>query len=169
MSKYTTILIRGAFAIGYHVPAHNRKVVAMKIKAVLVVLLLLPIGCATLEERSRMDKFRMISESFERSLRTSDFSTAARYLDASAKDNEPDLKRLRNFKIADYRVTRFDVSEDKLQITQDVELQYFRLNGNILHSTRYPQTWRFHPEQEIWLLQTGLPDLGSQHSKPRRR
>lgn len=141
----------------------------MKITAVLMVLLLLPIGCATMAERSRMEKFRIISESFARALRTSDYSTAVKYLDASAKDTEPDLKRLRNFKIADYRVTRLDVSEDKQKITQDVELQYFRLNGNILHSTRYPQTWRFHADEEIWMLQTGLPDFGSQPSKPQRR
>lgn len=169
MWKDTKISACGAIVIGYHEPAHFRKVMVMKITAILMVLLLLPIGCATLAERSRMEKFRIISESFERALRTSDYATAAKYLDASAKDTEPDLKRLRNFKIAEYRVTRLDVSEDKQKITQDVELQYFRLDGNILHSSPYPQTWRFHPEQEIWRLQTGLPDFGSQHSKPRRR
>jgi hypothetical protein len=141
----------------------------MKITAVLVVLLILPIGCATLAERSRIEKFRLISESFERALRTSDYSTAAKYLDASATDTIPDLKRLRNFKIADYKVARFNVSEDKQEITQDVELQYFRLNGNILHSSRYLQTWRFHPEQEVWLLHTGLPRFDSQFPRPRRR
>lgn len=141
----------------------------MKKTAVLMMLLLLPIGCATLAERSRMEKFGLISESFERALRTSDYATAAKYLDTSAGDPGPDLMHLRNFKIADYKVTRFHVSEDKQKITQDVELQYFRLNGTILHSTRYPQTWRFLPEQEIWLLQTGLPDFGSQPPKPQRR
>jgi hypothetical protein len=144
-------------------------VAAMKITAVLTILLVLPIGCATLAERSRMEKFGLISESFERALRTSDYTTAAKYLDPSAGDSRPDLIHLRNFKIADYKVTRVHVSEDKQKITQDVELQYFRLNGTILHSTRYPQTWRFLPEKEIWLLQTGLPDFGPHPPLPRRR
>jgi hypothetical protein len=145
-------------------------VVAMKKTAVLLVLVLLsPIGCATLAERSRMEKFGLISESFERALRTSDYTAAVKYIDPSAADATPDLQKLRNFKIAEYKVTRVHVSEDRLTITQDVDLQYFRLNSNILHSTHYPQTWHFQPEEEIWLLQTGLPDFGPRHPQPARR
>ena len=141
----------------------------MKLTAALMILLLLPVGCATLAERSRMEKFRLISTSFERALRTSDYTEAAKYLDMPAADARPDLKRLQNYKIAEYKITRIHVSEDKQKISQDAELQYFRLNGTILHSTRYPQTWRYIPEREIWLLETGLPEFGPQPPRPRRR
>ena len=141
----------------------------MKKTAVLMILLLWANGCATLEERSRMEKFSMICESFKRALRTSDYEGAAKFLDPSAGDPGPDLMHLRNFKIADYRVTRIQVSEDTQEINQDVELQYFRLNGTILHSARYPQTWRFVPDKEVWLLQTGLPEFGPRPLQPRRR
>jgi hypothetical protein len=139
----------------------------MKAIAVLMILFFLPVGCATLAEKSRMEKFELISKSFERALRTSDYTEAAKYLDAPAAAARPDLKRLRNYKISDYKIIRIHVSEDKQKITQEAELQYFRLNGTILHSTRYPQTWRYFPDKEIWLLETGLPDFG--HTPPRTR
>ena len=141
----------------------------MRITAVVMILFLLPVGCATLAERSRMEKFELISKSFERALRTSDYTEASKCLDTPAAEARPDLKHLRNYKISEYKVIRIHVSEDKQQITQDVELQYFRLNGTILHSTRYPQTWRYIPEREIWLLETGLPEFGPQPPRPRRR
>jgi hypothetical protein len=142
----------------------------MKKTALLTILvLLLPIGCATLAERSRMEKFGLISESFERALRTSDYATAAKYIDPSATNARPNFQKLRNFKIVEYKITRVHVSEDKLKITQDVDLQHFRLNGNILHNTQYSLTWNFQPEKEIWLLQTGLPDFEPQPPQPARR
>ena len=141
----------------------------MKTTAVLMILLLLPVGCATLAERSRMEKFRLISKSFERALRTSDYSEAAKYLDTPAVDVRPALRQLSNYKISDYKIIRIHISEDGQKISQDTELQYFRLNGTILHNTRYPQTWHYIPEKEIWLLETGLPEFGPQPPRPRRR
>ena len=141
----------------------------MKKTAVLMILLLLPVGCATLAARSRMQKFGLISESFERALRTSDYLEAAKYVDPSAAVPRPDFQKLRNYKIVAYKVTRVHVSDHKQKITQDVELQYFRLNGTILHSTPYSPIWRFLPEKEVWLLQTGLPDFDPHPQHPRRR
>jgi hypothetical protein len=132
-----------------------------------ILILLLVFGCASMQQRSRMEKFTEITESFERALRMSEYARAAKFIDPASGASRPDLQELRNFKIADYRVTHINVSDDKLKITQDVELQYFRLNSNILHRTVYPQIWQFQPEQEIWLLQTGLPDFTPR--RPRMR
>jgi hypothetical protein len=150
-------------------PAYSRKAVIMRKTAVLILLLLASGGCAALEQKARMEKFDSITESFVRALRTADYVTAAKFLDPTAGHAGPHLKHLRNYKIAEYKVTRVQVSEDRQKITQVAELQYFRLNGNILHTMRYPQTWRYLPEHEIWLLQTGLPDFDSHHPQPARR
>ena len=112
-----------------------------------VLILVVVVGCASMEQRSRFEKFSEISESFERALRMSDYTRAAKFIDPSHADIRPEIRRLRNFKIADYRITRMDVSDDKLKITQDVELQYFRLNSNILHRSSYSQIWKFQPEE----------------------
>jgi hypothetical protein len=117
-------------------------------------------GCATLAENSRMEKFSLIAKAYERALRMSDYSKAVKFLDPSASISTPDFDKMKNFKIVEYKPTQIDVSENKEEITQDVELQYFRLNSNILHTAHYAQTWRFQPEGKIWLLQTGLPDFG---------
>jgi hypothetical protein len=129
--------------------------------AILIVLLV--IGCASMAEKSRMKKFGVISESFERALRMSDYTAAAKYIESSDENPRPDFQKLRNFKIVEYNVTHVHVSEDKRKITQDVELQYYQLNSSILHRTVYPQKWQFKPADEVWLLQTGLPDFKPQH------
>jgi hypothetical protein len=141
----------------------------MKITAVLMILILAPVGCATLADKSRLEKFGLISESFERALRTSDYTGAAKYIDPSAAVPKADFQKLRDFRIVEYKVTRIHVSEDKQEINQEVDLQYFRLNGNILHRAPYSQTWRFLPDKEVWMLQTGLPEFGPQPQHPRRR
>jgi hypothetical protein len=137
----------------------------MKKTASFAILILLFVhGCATMEQKSRLEKFSEISESFERALRMADYTKAARFIDPSAGVAKPDFEILRNIKIWDYKVSRVHVSEDKMKITQDVELHYFRLNGNVLHHTTYPEIWQFQPDKEVWLLETGLPDF-----RPQRR
>ena len=125
-----------------------------------LLIFFLPAGCTSLTENSRMEKFGLIAKAYEHALRMSDYSKAAKFLDPSASISKPDFEKMKNIKIVEYKLIHTDVSENKQEITQDVELQYFRLNSNILHSAHHPQTWRFKPEDKIWLLQTGLPDLG---------
>jgi hypothetical protein len=133
-----------------------------KTASFVILILVLVVGCASMEQKSRLDQFSELSDSFERALRMADYTRAAKFIDPSHAEPRPDIQRLRNFKIADYNVTRVHVSDDKLKITQDVELQYFRLNSNILHRTSYSQIWKFQPEKKIWLLQTGLPEFRPQ-------
>jgi hypothetical protein len=128
------------------------------IAAFLTIFLLT--GCAGLARKSRIEAFGQVAEGYEHALRFSDYNMAAKFLDPSAASVKPDLQALKNIKIVDYKITRIQVSEDKQQITQDVELQYFRINSNILHTARDSQIWRYDPADEVWRLHTGLPRLG---------
>lgn len=133
----------------------------MKKSAFIAVLTcILFVGCAAMAGKNRLKIFSQINEAYEHALRMSDFDAAAKFLDPSAVKNTPDLQKMKGFKIVEYRITHIDVSENKQKITQDVELQYYRLNSNILRTTHDPQIWRFQQADNIWRLQTGLPDLG---------
>ena len=126
---------------------------------VAVLFCFLLFGCAAMAEKNRLKSFSRINEAYEHALRMSDFDAAVKFLDPATVKNTPDLKIMKGFKIVEYRPTRVDVSENKEKITQDVELQYYRLNSNILRTVHDPQVWRFQQEDNIWRLQTGLPDL----------
>jgi hypothetical protein len=141
--------------------AERIKVVEMKKSTIAALLMIfLVAGCAGMADKSRMEAFGQVAETYERALRLSDYNMAAKFLDPSASSIKPDLPALKNIRIVDYKITRIQVSQDKQQITQDVELQYFRINSNILHTARDSQIWRYDPADEVWRLHTGLPRLG---------
>jgi hypothetical protein len=145
---------------GLLLPEYKKGGLMKKFAVFTLLIFYLSVGCATMAENSRMEKFGLIAEAYERALRMSDYDKAAKFVDPSAGTSTPGIDKLKNFKIVDYEITHIDVSESKQQVTQDVELHYFRLNSNILHTAHHPQTWRFKQEGKIWLLQTGLPELG---------
>jgi hypothetical protein len=125
-----------------------------------LLMIFLAAGCAGMADKSRIEEFGQVAEAYEHALRLSDYNTAAKFLDPSVSDIKPDLQALKNIKIVEYKITRIQVSDDKREIRQDVELQYFRLNSNILHTARDSQIWRYDPADEVWRLHTGLPCLG---------
>ncbi len=125
-----------------------------------LLIFLLPAGCANLTGNSRLESFGKIADDYKQALRMSDYRKAAKFLDPSASIPKPDFDKMKSYKIVEYNITHMDVSESKQEITQDVELQFYRLNSNILHTAHHSQTWRFEQEGKIWLLQTGLPDFG---------
>lgn len=125
----------------------------------IVPLVLLLIGCATISEKTRLEKFTGIAKSFEIALRRSDFSTAAKFIDPTAPRQEINPPDFKNIRIVDYEVKNIKVSEDKLEILQDTELKYYHLDHNILNTIQYRQEWHYKAEDKVWLLQTGLPKV----------
>jgi PBP1b-binding outer membrane lipoprotein LpoB len=117
-------------------------------------------GCATLAEKKRMESYSQIAEAYEHALRGSDYSTAAKFIDPSNSSVEANLQKIKNIKIVDYKITHIDVSESKMEIKQDVELQYYRLNSNIMRTAHQHQIWHYQPQDGIWMLRSGWPQFG---------
>ena len=132
---------------------------AKKAAICLLLVIFLPLGCGTLKERARMESFGPTVQAYEQALRLADYNKAAAYLDPSAATAPPDLKPYQNIKIVEYKILHTQVSPDSLEIKQDVALQYFRLNSNIMRSIRDHQTWRYRQADKTWRLQSGLPDF----------
>ncbi len=131
-----------------------------KMAFIALLICCLPFGCGSMGESARMERFGQINQAYERALRMGDYRKAAEFQDPSAQAPKPDIHKIEKYKIVEYNITHMDVSADQQEITQDVGLQYFRLNGNVLHTVHRSQSWRYQPDSKTWLLQTGLPELG---------
>ena len=128
----------------------------------ILFLLLALAACSTMVAKGRMQKFGRTSEAFEFSLRDSDYRTANKFIHPSVQRPPMDEKHYGNIKIVEYKITHMDVSSDQLKIEQDIELQYFLLNSNRLHTAQHHQVWRFDESERQWQLYTALPTFGRQ-------
>lgn len=116
------------------------------------------VSCAAISEKSRMDRFSDISENYKFALLRADYHLASNFVDPSER-NTIDPNRMKEIKIVDYKPNRINLSEDKSQIKQDIELQYFLMGRNLLRSLQYQQVWQYQEESKMWLLKTDLPPL----------
>lgn len=123
----------------------------------LLFFILLLTGCAAIAGKSRMEDFTTTAKRYERALLMSDFSSAYKFLDPSLQKPDMDFRPYANVKLARYLVTAIKVSQDHTEVLQDVQLEYFLLNRNILRTIPYRQEWRYDETRKAWMLHTGLP------------
>jgi hypothetical protein len=123
----------------------------------LLITILLLTGCATIAVKSRMDDFTTTAKRYERALLMSDFSSAYKFLDPSLQKPDMDFRPYADVKLSRYQVTAIKVSQDHNEVLQDVQLEYFLLNRNILRTIPYRQEWRYDETRKAWILHTGLP------------
>jgi hypothetical protein len=123
------------------------------------IMMVVPTGCAGIAGKGRMEKFSEIVSSYESALERSDYRKASTFVDRSVDGVLLDHNKFANVKIVRHKVTRVEVSDDKRSIEQDVEIQYFLLDRNVLKTMNDHQVWKYQAEDKIWLLQTGLPGL----------
>lgn len=119
--------------------------------------LLLISACASISEKGRMEKLKDLTTAYDHALLRADYQTAADYIDPAIRRDDIDFNQYKRIKIVDCRTTRAEFSEDKMNVTRDVELQYFLVDRNILRSTRYRQQWQYDKEKDVWRLQSELP------------
>ena len=79
------------------------------------------------------------------------------FLDPATIKEEIDFKKYENIKVVDYAVSDLIFSEDKINIIQTIEIQYYWRDNYVLKSIQDKQYWRYYKEDKIWLLQTCLP------------
>lgn len=121
------------------------------------LLLLTIFACASFSEKGRMEELKEITMAYDHALLRSDFRTAADFIAPEMRREDIDYDQYKRFKIVDCRTTHAEISEDKMNLKRDVELQYFLVDRNILRSTRYQQQWHYDEDKEEWFMQSGLP------------
>jgi hypothetical protein len=134
------------------------KVKHMKKQIVTIVIFCcLPLGCAAISEQGKMEEYDRTMDSYETAMQLSDFNTACQYVNPSEMAREDCLKAYENLKIVSYDVRQFSVAEDKQEVTQAVEVEYYFLDRYVVKKTHYEQAWQYQEDRETWLLQTGPP------------
>lgn len=127
------------------------------LKFILPAMIVLLFGCTAISQSNRIELFETMAREYEQALRAADFKTAMLFLDPAIRKNSMEDRRLRNVRIFQHHARNIKISPDASEISQDVELQYYRVNRNILHTTRYKEIWRYSEPDNAWLLQTALP------------
>ena len=124
---------------------------------IIAVLICLPLGCASISEHAKMESYERTMDSYQIAMRLSDFNTVCKYIEPAEISRKDCLKRYENMKIVSYDVLGITVSEDKLEVTQTVETEYYFLDRYVVKKIEYEQTWRYESNMESWMLQTGPP------------
>ena len=130
------------------------------IKLYTVLLSLLVVGCASVTDMKKMDKFEQTSHAYELAIRWSDFEMASSFIkDQEDPDLAAQIENLKQYQVTAYEVKRFLPSEDKSQVLIFADVQYFKKDGLIVKNYSHRQLWQFDQDKESWYLTSGLPDL----------
>jgi hypothetical protein len=130
------------------------------LKFYIFLSVLLVVGCVSVSEMNRMDKFEQISDAYEFSIRWSDFDMASTFLKDQQDPNVgAQLENLKQFNVTAYTIKRFVPSADKSQVIIIADVQYFKKNGLIVKNYSHRQLWQYDEDKENWYLTSGLPEL----------
>ena len=117
-------------------------------------------GCASMPDQIVMSKFSDTSRSYGVAILWSKFDAAAYHVKSDPDEKTaPDLKKLERVKVAEYEVKQMELSEDKREVIQIVEIEYYMRDRMVLKTITDVQHWEYDEDVENWFLLSGLPDF----------
>ena len=132
----------------------------INVKPYIILLSLLVVGCASVTDMKKMDKFEQTSHAYELAIRWSDFEMASSFIKDQEDPNlAAQIEHLNQFQVTSYEVKRFLPSEEKSQVLVFADVQYFKKSGLIVKNFSHRQLWTFDPDKGGWFLTSGLPDF----------
>jgi hypothetical protein len=129
-----------------------------KFVAIGVAILLLAMGCASMETGEKMSQFDQTSRAYLRAIRWGEFEAAYAFKKLMDSDQEmPDFENYKTVKVTNYKVKQTIISETKSKIIQIVDFQYYRMKDVTVRTIIDRQKWEYDEAQEKWFLQSDLP------------
>jgi hypothetical protein len=128
-------------------------------RAAVLVLLCLPLGCAALSEKGKMEEFGRAMDSYDTAMVVSDFNSVCKQVDPIVMGRKECRQRYENVKIVSYDVLAVNVADDKRQVNQAVEIQFFFLDRYVLKKMQFDQSWHYDESLKRWLLKTEPPQF----------
>lgn len=123
-----------------------------------VVLMLLIIGCASMEVGEKMSQFDETSRAYIRAIRWGEYEAAFAFKKLTDREEVlPDFEEYRAVRVTNYKVKQTIISEDQSKIIQIVDFQYYRMKDVTVKTLIDRQKWEYDEEQEKWFLQSSLP------------
>jgi hypothetical protein len=125
-----------------------------------LLILNLIVGCATLSDMVRTNKFDETSDRFSRAMRWSNLEDAIRFRkDAQSGKIPSDRGMLKRVKITSYEIIQTIPLEDKTQIRQIAEIQYYKIDDVVVKTLLAHLLWGYDPIQKKWTITEGWPEF----------
>jgi len=130
----------------------------------MLLLLSLP-GCLPPSgiDTSRDDTLKQ----YEALVRWSEWDGAVNFLAPAYQEEHPvsqlEMERLQLFKVTDYKVRAFAVTDGGMTAIQTVDIKMYNTTQAVERTITDEQEWRYDPELKHWLLHSGLPDPTKRH------
>lgn len=117
-------------------------------------------GCASIADMNRMEDFDETIRSYEKMIFWSEFNAALAYKEPDNNGAKPpDMASLKKVRVTSYKVRRFRVSEDKSQVQQLVEIDYYRMDNVTVKTIIDQQLWVYDNDAKRWYIRSELPDF----------
>ncbi len=133
----------------------------MKLYKVAAFLLFIMIaGCTAVSDMVRTNKFGETTDSFSQAMRWSNFEAAIRFRkDAQLGKILSDRGMLKRIKITSYEIIQTVPLEDKTQIRQIAEIQYYKIDDVVVKTLLVHLLWVYDPAQKKWNIDDGWPEF----------
>ena len=129
-------------------------------KPAVFLLAVLMLGCASISDQMMMSKYDETTRAYGEAIVWGHFEAASLFLkNEGGIASTPDIQKFENIKVASYDVKNVKRADDKSQVTQIVEIKYYKLNQMIVTSLRDEQLWVYDSTHRNWMLQSGLPSF----------
>lgn len=129
-------------------------------KFYIILLSMLAVGCASITDMKKLEKFEQVTDAYELAMRWSDFEMAGSFLKDQKNPNlVSQIEYLKQFKITSYTVKRYIPSADKSQVLVIADMQFFKINSLVVKNISHRQIWEYDQDKDNWFLASGLPDL----------
>ena len=125
-----------------------------------LTLALLLTACVPPKKQKTLDS-RLLA--YEQMIRWSEWDGAATFLSPTYLEENPitnlDIERLRLFHVTTYTIRSAAPINDGNEFAQVVEIRMFNKHQATEKVINDQQLWRYDEENEIWWLESGLPNV----------
>ena len=132
----------------------------MRPAIVLALVIVLAVGCSTLQIGDRMQDFEEANRAYGRAITWSEYVVAAAFLETENQNEvAAGIEHMSKFRVTAYEPRLVTVLEKDVRIRQVVKISYFRKDTLVVKSALDDQLWEYNPEKSGWVLVTGFPKL----------
>jgi len=148
---------------------HNRAFPAILSIVLLPIVLLAPGGCGVIgKEKSKNAKESALT-AYENAIRWGYFEAAYSYVHPKKRKEVP--KELENIRITGYEVVKPPLVKGqmkgkkkggmggKMELEQTVRIEYVQKDVQLLRSVTDRQKWSYDKENNVWWLESGVPEF----------
>jgi hypothetical protein len=127
----------------------------------LIALLLLAAflsGCASIDQRKRVDMLNRATHEYERAIRWGEYEDAIAFRKppvAPALNRRPDM--LKRYRVTAYETRGTALNDDGTEARVLVQIKYYNEERMQEVTLTDRQTWKYDAEQGLWYLDSPLP------------